>query len=250
MSPDFLPASPQNSNLVGTGIDISHLDPKLDSIPLKPTAVPPKIVEQVMSDSSSKIRSPLGANHSPPKKLDPNNLGPLSAPETMLTRHAGHTPNASLSKFDLDSGVISGEETPTQESHSPKDFYVTATTVAAGQNVLRTNPLLLQAEGLDGVVDVEHDIALKGPLALEANGGIKSDEFLKEVTARLEEVKRNIPPTERSSVMSDDDNNDEGVVGMLAEENEDDDEPEVKLRLRKSSNFGCEFGSLKGWPST
>ena len=64
---------------------------------------------------------------------------------------------------------------------------------------------------------------------------------------RLEDVKRNTSPSESSAVMSDDGDVDRDPIKAMREEDENDDEPGIKLRFRKSSNFGSEFGSLKEW---
>ncbi|KAI9676172.1 MAG: hypothetical protein M1817_000917 [Caeruleum heppii] len=254
------PANTHNdttSNIVNKGIDVSHIRQDLDGITLKASAVPPAIVAKVQSPTPS-LQSPastidsLASPSTVKSTFDTSKLSAHSppAPESNLTKYAGHTPNAasiSISTASPDSGLA----TPTQ-SEFPRRPPVT------------TN-MSSMAVGEPGPVEMDEDPALRGPLGLE-NDGTTDPHFLTELDKRLiQEARKTIyvpsetssSPTTSVAVSVTDDNSvasggDHGKDDSTgAAERDDlhlspgaevDPEPEVKLKFKRSMNFGSAFG--------
>jgi hypothetical protein len=238
-------------------IDISHLQPELEGVPIKTSAISPAFVAQVMSPNSS-LSPPKPSSHvsSPPQRQDikaPNGLGRtgsqakkstlevIAAPEThRLTMNAGHTPNHSIHKLDLGD---SGGATPTQDQHRLH------------------NPQMAISETEQHVDEnIDPDPELQGPLGLK-NDPPKDELFLAALTNKLREVKESglISPSEMS-VDSEDQNSmintraanavvEKQGFASVSENFEDDDSKSAEdeapiLRVKASMNFGRPFGSL------
>ncbi|EXA40004.1 hypothetical protein FOQG_01137 [Fusarium oxysporum f. sp. raphani 54005] len=142
---DFLSSPTEDVATPVPVIDVQEIDPKLEGIPLKATAVQKPTFAAGASppeNPASPVASPPGpVARSPEQSRRPTNarasskeytLQALSAVESRrLTMHAGHTPNHSLSLFPkvnpTDPGSIIGEAaTPTVESVINLDAAVVA----------------------------------------------------------------------------------------------------------------------------
>jgi hypothetical protein len=214
-------------------IDISHIQPELEGVAIKASAVSPTFAAKVLSPAYSPAK--LSPNTKPPPRdttsLSPlnttDNLAPLktleiaSQPENRrLTMHAGHTPNHSITKFEF-LGGSGGDETPTQEHHEEATH--------RPDNIHRPSV----APGFDGPADPDPE--LSGPLGL-TNDSTVDDPFLAALVEKLEEAKKsegNSPSTESEVSLRSEE---------VIEEGEKDDGP--PLRLKPSFNFGRPLGSM------
>jgi len=214
-------------------IDISHIQPELEGVAIKASAVSPTFAAKVLSPAYSPPK--LSPNTKPPPRdatsLSPlnttNNLAPrqtleiANEPENRrLTMHAGHTPNHSISKFEF-LGGSGGDETPTQEHHEE--------TTHRPEHVHRPS----MASAFDGPSDPDPE--LSGPLGL-TNDKAVDDPFLAELVEKLKEAKKSegTSPSSESEISLKSDE--------VKEEGEKDDGP--PLRLKPSFNFGRPLGSM------
>jgi hypothetical protein len=250
---------PSRDESVCESIDISILNPKLEGVPIKTSAVAPDFVAKVLSPSMS--LSPTNVS-SPPKKNDitqnlgntprqvlkhkPSTLEIIAAPENRrLTMNAGHTPNHSVHQIEHDG---SGNITPSQPQ--PTEVPERAE----------------QSEQDDNELD--QDPELKGPLGLQ-NDAPADALFLSELTDKLQQVKESglLSPSQVSVSTVSDENSKEAaadadcfidnvlrnVLGrkpesQIPEEVDEDEEesatPVPVLRVKPSMNFGRPFGTL------
>jgi hypothetical protein len=183
----------KESDIIGAdSIDISHIAPHLEGVPIKASALDPVFVARVLSPQCSSPAK-LSPNIRPPgrdvaaKKTQATLVG--EAEIRRLTMYAGHTPNHSISRFaDLvkDIGVDGserGDETPkgyesVSHSHRPS-------------LAVPANDVLEEEEEEDLVEDQDEDPALKGPLGL-TNKSSKDNLFLEVLTEKLQEVEKEI----------------------------------------------------------
>ncbi|KAH7310927.1 hypothetical protein BKA65DRAFT_413681 [Rhexocercosporidium sp. MPI-PUGE-AT-0058] len=221
-------------------IDISHIQPGLEGVSIKASAVSPTFISKVMSPRSPSKLSPdikppardiTNQVRSPSKEdKDRKTLEVACQPENRrLTMHAGHTPNHSVSKFSFFGGdADSGNATPTQEYHEVDNLHRPS---IAPEYHGETE------EETDG--DDHGDKELSGPLGL-TNEKSSDDPFLAELVEKLEvearksadasptsETGRSSSPRKRME-QADDEEKDEGP----------------RLRLRPSTNFGRPLGSM------
>jgi hypothetical protein len=220
---DFLPSPTEDVATPVPVIDVQEIDPKLEGIPLKATAVQKPTFAASASPSenpTSPVTSPPGpAAQSPEQSRRPLNvrgsskeytLQALSAVESRrLTMHAGHTPNHSLSLFPkvnpADPASSMGEgATPTVESVLNLD---TATTEGEPRDTL---PVPVQSDRRDSKVSFvscteeldpnaldalmepsDGDKPLKGPLMLR-NMPAKDELFWEEVHKKLEPISQGL----------------------------------------------------------
>ncbi|KAI9866307.1 MAG: hypothetical protein M1813_001429 [Trichoglossum hirsutum] len=200
----FLEPTPKT---IGSGIDISLIEKGLDGISLKASSLPPAILAKVRSPppDSPGVYSPLSGHNS--SGLSPGGL-------FNLKKDAGHTP-PSLGRFSVED---SEQATPKQPEHvhHPSIAY----------------PL---PDDLPSDSPVEADKALAAPLGI-TNNEEKDAAFLNQLDSKLlQEARRNVfTPSETSS------NSGEEVVTNEALHQQ---EPEIKIRFKRSMNFGSAFGS-------
>jgi hypothetical protein len=191
-------------------VDVSTLEKGLDGIQLKAAAVAQAKIGQLQSPSP--MLSPLVKASSDSSGIPPSNLSPPHNPN--LTKHAGHTPNASV--FSLED---SGQITPTQKeaTHRPS--------MAAP---LANRDANVQAE----------DPELKGPLGL-LNEHDQDSAFLSELDSKLLQEARRIiyPSSSENSSNADPAEHDAEANSSIQPE------PEVRLKFKRSINFGSAFGS-------
>lgn len=121
---DFLNSSSDDSDTPVPVIDVQEVDPKLEGIPLKATAVQKFTFAAKDSNNASPAFSPPTATvHGPAEKPRPSAVKRLSSKDhtfqvlraeesRRLTMHAGHTPNHSLSLFPTMSIAASSTGAP------------------------------------------------------------------------------------------------------------------------------------------
>ncbi|KFY40620.1 hypothetical protein V494_03420 [Pseudogymnoascus sp. VKM F-4513 (FW-928)] len=237
--------SPQEDTVIGDSIDISLIQPELEGVPIKSSAVAPTFAAQIRSPSGTTMSpNKFSPDTAPPPRPSQSydrhspTLGPRKARDIIkqpegrrLTMHAGHTPNHSVIHFDLgDSGIT----TPKSTARAP--------------------------ETIDTVVEQDEspaeDPELSGPLGL-TNDAPEDKQFLAALTSKLEEVAESERAEELDEELSDgqvlqnalraigrvngsreDDEEDEGLVAVAST----DDIP--MLKFKKTPNFGRPLGSL------
>ncbi|KFY94038.1 hypothetical protein V500_03450 [Pseudogymnoascus sp. VKM F-4518 (FW-2643)] len=239
--------SPREDTVIGDSIDISLIQPELEGVPIKSSAVAPTF--------AARIRSPSGTTMSP-AKFSPDiappprpsqtydrhspTLGPRKTREIIkqpegrrLTMHAGHTPNHSVIHFDLgDSGVT----TPKSSARGPESI-----------------PTVIEQD--ESPIE---DPELSGPLGL-TNDAPEDKQFLAALTSKLEEVAE----SERTEGLDEQELSDGQVlqnalraIGRVNGSRRDDDEEGEglvaiastddipMLKLKQTPNFGRPLGSL------
>lgn len=238
--------SPRGDTVIGDSIDISLIQPELEGVPIKSSAVAPIFAAQIRSPSGT-IMSPgkfspdAAPLPRPSQSYDRHSptLGPRKARDIIkqpegrrLTMHAGHTPNHSVIHFDLgDSGIT----TPKSSARGPEPI---ATVIEKDESPIE-------------------DPELSGPLGL-TNDAPEDKQFLAALTSKLEEVAESERSEELDEELSDgqvlqnalraigrvsglrrdDDEEGEGLVAVAST----DDIP--MLKLKQTPNFGRPLGSL------
>ncbi|KAF4627196.1 hypothetical protein G7Y89_g10960 [Cudoniella acicularis] len=238
-------------------IDISHIQPELEGVPIKATAVEPSFAAKVLSPDyspsklspNSKPFAPRPSSRSPPnrsngsssekaKEREKKTLEVVCEPENRrLTMHAGHTPNHSMSKFEFLGGAERGgdesENATPRQAHHPQNLH---------------HPSVAPVYGQDGTDESEEehdqgDRALTGLLGL-TNEAATDDVFLAQLHEKLEEARKSegaSPSSESTSSISSTERRNR-PRHKLEEDDEKDDGP--LLRLKPSFNFGRPMGSM------
>jgi hypothetical protein len=246
-------------------IDISHIQPELEGVAIKATAVSPTFAAKVLSPQRSPPK--LSPEVKPPGRDVTNTQRSVSSgssreekekktlevvyqPENRrLTMHAGHTPNHSITKFAfLADGSESGNATPTQEHHGQgqdQDPRQRRTSLAPGHENIAQPP---KEEGHE--YDQEHnhdqgDKELLGPLGL-TNEAAKDDIFLAQLVEKLEEARKSadVSPSTESSSSQNRSLSPRKKLPVEDRDGEDDKDDGPPLRLRPSFNFGRPMGSM------
>lgn len=248
--PSMESTSDSEGSVVGDSIDISLIEPGLDGVSIKSSAISPTFAARVMSPSGTTMT---------PSKFSPDTVAPrrpthiidsVSSPETpkktldiikqpegrRLTMHAGHTPNHSVISFELgDSGLTTPKASAIKQELEGK---------------IVDNP----------VVHVEdEDPELSGPLGL-TNDSPEDEIFLATLTSKLEEVAEHAI-NERSDSIAESDVGDSEILrmalnaigrGSKPEVNEESQDSTLEggadgipvLKLKPSTNFGRPLGTL------
>lgn len=168
--------SPREDNVVGDSIDISFIQPELEGVPIKSSAVAPTFAAQVRSPSGTTMSpNTFSPDVAPPPRPTQSydrhspTLGPRRTREIIrqpegrrLTMHAGHTPNHSVIHFELGESEITTPKVSAQDSEP---------TAAVTELAELSND----------------DPELKGPLGL-INDAPEDQQFLAALTSKLEEV--------------------------------------------------------------
>jgi hypothetical protein len=252
-SSDFIQSPPSTQDLESIpetpteSIDISRIQPELEGVSIKASAVSPTFAAKVLSpyysprlspdtkpppsDVTNRLRSP--SKEEKQKKT----LEVVCQPENRrLTMHAGHTPNHSISKFSfLGDGSESGNATPTQEEHSKTkhpEGHLHRTSVAQ----VETN----ESYRLEDVHD-HGDKELSGPLGL-TNESAKDDAFLAQLVEKLEEARKSEGVSPSNESTSSKASQDRTSNPLDDDEDEKDDGP--PLKLKSSFNFGRPMGRI------
>lgn len=259
-SSDFIKSPPSTHDLEAIkeapaeSIDISQIQPELEGVSIKASAVDPIFAARVLSPRRSPQK--LSPDIKPPSRDVTNSrsssqehkqmktLEVVTQPENRrLTMHAGHTPNHSISKFSfLGADGESGNATPTQsyhdEPHHDARENLHRPSVAPGYE---DAPELAEEEQWEEE-DYYGDRELSGPLGL-TNDEAKNDAFLSKLVEKLEEARKSadVSPSNDSEDSRDD------IISLSSRRTEDDDEEKDDgpvLRLKPSFNFGRPLGSM------
>jgi hypothetical protein len=253
-SSDFIQSPPSTHDLSSIpegpaeSIDISHIQPELEGVSIKASAVDPTFAAKVLSPRRSPQR--LSPDIHPPPRDVTNmsrsnskeekqkmTLEVVTQPENRrLTMHAGHTPNHSISKFSfLGADGESGNATPTQEQHSKIEHIHRPSMAPDHEHV----PEPTEEEPGD---DDAGDRELSGPLGL-TNDALKNDAFLEKLVEKLEEARKSADVSPSNA--SEDSRDDSGPSRKPTADQDDDEKDDVPvLRLKPSINFGRPLGSI------
>jgi len=208
-------------------IDGASLHKDLDGISFKPAVLqPPSIVKSIITPQSP---SPLH-QASPPAQ---GNL-PDPSPSNILdvvdayTRDAGHTPLARMT-----SNSTSDQATPTmaEQIREPRP----SMSVSRRPNE-RSDSYFPPQETIAEAEEPPDDPALKHPLTLPPQEA-EAKSFLNELDSKLLEAARS------STFSPDSETSDAGDKKEGDKTNEDVTDPEPKLRIKRSMNFGSVFGA-------
>lgn len=218
-----------NPAIAGDGykIAVPNIDDKnLDGINFKQSTRVASISMSLMTPQSPSPLQPLSpANLSPKANPVPSFL---VAPFDPYTKDAGHTPLARKSQYDLDGSAISSDlATPTQpEVEKPP----------LEPRVSLARPPSERAESYFPLLDEKNgDIALKEPLGLK-NSNREDRNFLQELDSKLLQAASAKPQKSRTA-------NKENLAEEVLPPPFDQPEPEPKLRIKRSMNFGSQFGA-------
>lgn len=193
------------------------MDQNIDGITFKSNGTAPAVVKDLI------------ALQSPSPKRSPSRFSPgsvpldsirLSASHDPYTKDAGHTPLARRSSV-VSGAASSDPPTPTQpETERPPLEPRSSVTKMPSE---RSNSYF------PDVLDIDEDPELKKPLNLH-NHEADDNSFLQELNSKLEVAKsESLEPT---------------VVPLeKVDAAVDQPEPEPKLRIKRSMNFGSQFGS-------
>lgn len=210
------PRTPTKASTRGIGTDKN-----LDGITFRKSIPAPTITESLMkSQVSLPPQSSSGSVPIPSSHL-------IGHPDP-YTKDAGHTPLARRSESNLDGGssaLSSGLATPTQSEIEQPPLEPRASSISMPSE--RADSYFPHTEG-----DNDGDTELQEPLGLKENE-VANNKFLDMVDSKLLQVaqSKTLEPSE-----SDKENIDEG-------KSFDQPEPEPKLRIKKSMNFGSQFGA-------
>ncbi len=277
-SSDFGPQSPPSAHSFSPihetsteSIDISHIQPELEGVLIKATAVSPTFAAKVLSPQRSPpklspdVKAPgrdvtnttrSVSSGSSKEEKEKKTLEVVYQPENRrLTMHAGHTPNHSISKFPFlgTDGSESGNATPTQENHGQGQDHKhepRRTSFAPGYEHLR-EPRRDERQNHDHEhEDHDHgDKVLSGPLGL-TNEASKDDAFLAQLVEKLEEARKSTDASPSSESSSSHENQRRSLGPLKREpadegDGEEDDKDELPpLRLKPSFNFGRPMGRM------
>lgn len=242
-------------SIVGDSLDISCIQPDLEGVAIRVSAMSPSFIAKVLSPQSA-----LSPSAPSPDKLSPKTSPPLrdatnglqerntlsrsgsqikkstleiiTAPENRrLTMNAGHTPSHSVIKFDGESG----NATPTQFKKKSTNLEVDLDAERIAQEERKMSY-------------VNEDPELTGPLGL-INDAPHDTKFLSALTAKLNEIKDLPPPSPSQASMFGDGASLEDDKASLASLDDDDeftvvDKPAElpQLKIKPSTNFGKPFG--------
>ncbi|KAE8443189.1 hypothetical protein EG329_002288 [Mollisiaceae sp. DMI_Dod_QoI] len=251
---DFIQSPPSTHDLEAIqeapaeSIDISRIQPELEGVSIKASAVDPTFAARVLSPRRSPQK--LSPDIKPPPR-DVTNLSRTNSKEDKerktlevvtqpenrrLTMHAGHTPNHSISKFSfLGADGESGNATPTQEQHNKSEHLHRPSVAANHYNA--PEPVDHEREE-----DDHGDRELSGPLGLTHDLAM-NDAFLEKLVEKLEEARKSADasPSNDSEVSQ---NERTTLPPRSADEDDDEKDDGPVLRLKPSINFGRPLGSM------
>ena len=235
------PLSPkQHASIPGDSIDSN-----LDGISFKSSGLAPAIMGIVLTPPGESS-SPLARAVSPPRSSTSNARPDIKRPvislsssnlkaEDLLVKDAGHTPLPRLEDYSGSSGTPIGSLA--EEEKSAKEPRPSIAAVVAPRLPTERSNSYFPA-----VADVlDEDPALKEPLTLDqlANGK-ENDSFLNQLNSKLLEHQRSLgnSPTEQDGKEAGNNSSilDGAGTGSV-------DEPEPQLKMKKSMNFGTQFGA-------
>ena len=201
------------------GISGSNTDHSVDGITFKSAGNAPALFKDLNAlQSSSPKPSPSRLS---PRSI-PLSLDQLGQPSDPCTKDAGHTPLARRSSV-ISRAASSDPSTPLQPETERPPLEPRASVAKV--------PSERSQSYFPDVADVSEDPAMKKPFALH-NDEAEDSSFLSALNSKLEVAKsENLEPT----VVHDlEDNDDTAAIQP---------EPEPKLRIKRSMNFGSQLGS-------
>ncbi|MCJ1353967.1 MAG: hypothetical protein MMC33_003954 [Icmadophila ericetorum] len=232
-------------------IDGSKIDKNLDGISFKFKALAPSIVKGVtILQSPSPLTCDSPARASPGSIVLPSST--LLAADDPYTRDAGHTPLVRHVAQD-DGSTISESLTPTQPEQELPPLEPRSTVRPPNERSDSYFPPAPEINREPPATTVEDDDPeLKPPLTLRNFNDKEDKSFLSELDAKLlqaacssafllEAEKSPTGEAEKSGLDKENapagDDEDDG--------NKSEPEPEIKLRIKRSMNFGSAFGSSR-----
>lgn len=208
---------------------VPQVQNQLDGITFKQTNFDQPSLVTSISTTEEAAQPPSPLHVSPPDALQTSSE--LCPPLDWNTKDAGHTPLARGSRFgtggDLD--VLSSPTTPTasEVERPPSEPHASAV----------RPPHERSDSYFTGVPSPpQEDPALSQPLNLGNSGSPKTQEFLETLDSRLQEA----ASASREDIQLE---NDSETVN--SNRTAEQSEPEPKLRIKRSMNFGSEFGKLR-----
>lgn len=202
-------------------------DKNLDGITFRKSSLAPTITESLIKPegSSSQVFKSLSRASPVLVPLPSSSLSPGYDP---YTKDAGHTPLARRSELNLDGVISSDLATPTKpEVEKPPLEPPPSVTKLPSERADSYFPAL--GEETDG------DAILQGPLGL-TNNGPEDNKFLTELDSKLfQAANSNILAPPAFSELD--------KENMGKDKSFDEPEPEPKLRIKRSMNFGSQFGA-------
>jgi hypothetical protein len=247
--------------------DISQIQPNLEGIHIKASAVNPSFVAQVISPGytplmlSPSVKAPsrgsaqFDSTTSPPsrKSASPEEKAADKERKTLqvaaqpehgrLTIHAGHTPSHSITKLKEYFGIPDGTIPEVDEDTTPRQ--------PTADHSHRPSIVQGFSLGGDSILDLNHeedeDMTLTGPLSL-MNDPVVDDSFLQQLNLKLEEAKRsegNSPTSESGSSITSNRSASRPRRSRreeLAPMDEDKLDDGPRLKLKPSLNFGRPMG--------
>jgi hypothetical protein len=272
-SSDFVVKSPPSAHSLSPipetapeSFDISHIQPELEGVAIKATAVSPTFAAKVLSPERSP--SKLSPDVKPPgrdvtnmqrslssgnsrEEKEKKTLAVVFQPENRrLTMHAGHTPNHSITKFAfLADGSDSGNATPTQEhqGHEHGQEYRERRSSFAPGHEDTASPVQKEEsnEAEQDHYSDQGDKELSGPLGL-TNEATKDDAFLAQLTVKLEEARKSsdVSPSTESSTSRNRSQSPRKRLPREDRDGDDDKDDGPPLRLKPSFNFGRPMGRM------
>lgn len=212
---------------------VPKADKDLDGITFKPSGRVPSIAESLLSP-----QSPLSPQTpSPTAEPSENLLNPLAIQTAAFdpyTKDAGQTPLARGSDLHL-STISSGLATPVQPETERPPFEPHASFVKVPSERAESYfpPVANHDEdGGDG------DMVLTEPLSLK-NSNQEDKGFLQELDKKLVQAANSTYKTQPPESNGSDKEN------MLEDKGFDQPEPEPRLRIKRSMNFGSRFGAAE-----
>ena len=211
----------------------SDIDKNLDGINFKSSSVPPVADRDIMTPQSSSVHSPSPSRVSPGTIELPSSG--LTASEDLYTKDAGHTPLARRTYFSTDgpaSASSSGAATPTQPEIERPPLEPNTSSIKLPSE--RSNSYFPPPE--DDSDDPDPELA--GPLGLTNEKG-EDKRFLNELDSKLLRAARSESHGSPAVAGAPD------LAGPSKEQEKDFEqpEPEPKLRIKRSMNFGSAFGA-------
>ncbi|MCJ1395734.1 hypothetical protein MMC18_008620 [Xylographa bjoerkii] len=216
-------------------IDGAKIDKNLDGISFKAAGLPPFILKSVITPQSpSPLQSPL-SNHHSPQRLDLSASNILEI-NKLYTKDAGHTPLARGAS--VYSNGTSDQVTPRLPDAEEGRFEPRPSVAVSRPPNERSDSYFPPPS--ETIHEADEDPALKGPLGLQ-NDKSEDKSFLGELDHKLLQVARSktFSPSETSKLEGPNKEN----KSQGGDKSFDEPESEPKLRIKRSMNFGSQFGA-------
>lgn len=277
------PLSPPNSGSKIAPISGDSIDASLDGISFKPSGLPPSLFKSVITPNSQspspthRSVSPLARSpplYGPAAALEPKPVilalprASFNKPDELLTAHAGHTPMSRINDDASDASTPKLFPAPEQEQQQenevpPLDPPPSHAPPARPPNERAESyfPVLSPTSEEEDKGERDEDPALKPPLALPSDAPAGNPErggFLSSLDHKLLQAQRSQSEEElaKSSRVGAEIEAERGASstnagsesahqGGGADAGSEDDSDEPKLKIKRSMNFGSQFGTLR-----